>query len=67
MQRVVNPGGQVWFHRIMIVLRSDERGANLVEYAFIVALIVIVAISAVSVVGGATADNIESVQVGFIP
>jgi Flp pilus assembly pilin Flp len=57
----------MWFHRIVTRLLLDERGANLVEYAFIVALIVIVAISAVTVVGSATASNIESVQVGFTP
>ena len=57
----------MWLHRIILRLRYDERGANLVEYAFIVALIVIVAISAVAVVGGATTSNIESVQIGFTP
>ncbi len=40
--------------------RHDERAASLVEYALLVALIALVCIVAVSVLGEATTDSLES-------
>lgn len=37
----------------------DERGASLVEYAFLVALIAVVAIGAVTVAGGEVGEILE--------
>jgi pilus assembly protein Flp/PilA len=37
---------------------SDERGATLVEYALLFALIVLVCIGAVTVLGSATSDSV---------
>ena len=39
--------------------RFGERGASLVEYALLVALIAVVSISAVSALGGTTSDIIQ--------
>jgi pilus assembly protein Flp/PilA len=40
---------------------TDERGASLVEYALLVALIAVVCIGAVSFIGGAASSNFSSV------
>lgn len=37
--------------------RSSERGANLVEYVLLLALIVLVCIGAVTLLGGATGES----------
>jgi hypothetical protein len=42
--------------------RHDERGANLVEYALLIALIAIVCIGAVSMFGGETSDGPRGVN-----
>ena len=41
---------------------ADERGASLVEYALLVALIAVVCIAAVSALGGTISDNFDSVS-----
>ncbi len=43
----------------------EEMGANLVEYAFLISFIVLVAVIAVTAVGNATSSNIESVAPGL--
>lgn len=40
---------------------ESERGASLVEYALLVALIAVVCIGAVSALGGAASDKFDSV------
>jgi pilus assembly protein Flp/PilA len=40
---------------------QDERGASLVEYALLVALIAIVCIAALSLLGGNSADKFSTV------
>ena len=41
---------------------KTERGAAMVEYALLVALIAIVAIAALRVVGGRVSDNFDNIQ-----
>jgi len=41
---------------------DDERGASLVEYALLVALIAVVCIAAVSALGNAASSNFNSVS-----
>lgn len=41
---------------------EDERGASLVEYALLVALIAVVCIAAVSALGNAASSNFNSVS-----
>lgn len=43
----------------LIRISHPERGANLVEYALLVALIAIVCVGAVSMLGGTTNEPIE--------
>ena len=43
----------------------EDVGANLVEYAFLISFIVLVAVIAVTAVGNATSSNIESVAPGL--
>jgi pilus assembly protein Flp/PilA len=40
---------------------ADERGASLVEYALLVALIAIVCIAAISLLGGTASDKFTTV------
>ena len=42
-------------------LLADERGANLLEYTFLVSMIALVAMIAIAAVGKATTDNITPV------
>ena len=53
------------FNMIAAFLRArfgqDERGASLVEYALLVALIAVVCIAAVSFLGGEARDNFSQV------
>ena len=39
---------------------SDDRGASLVEYALLLALIALVCIGAVTLLGSATSDNVTN-------
>lgn len=43
----------------------DDRGASLVEYALLIALIALVCVAAVATLGGATGDAFSSVSTGF--
>ena len=43
-------------------LGRDERGASLVEYALLVALIAVVCIAAISLLGGSAADKFSTVS-----
>ena len=45
--------------------RDDERGASLVEYALMVALIALVCIAAVSALGGTVSGNLSEVDSAF--
>lgn len=45
---------------------KTQRGASLVEYALLLALIVIVCIAAVTSLGGTTSEPFSDVQSGFI-
>ncbi|HEX4819841.1 MAG TPA: Flp family type IVb pilin [Acidimicrobiales bacterium] len=42
--------------------RDDDRGASLVEYALLVALIAVVCIAAISLLGGAASDKFSTVS-----
>jgi pilus assembly protein Flp/PilA len=42
-----------------------EEGASMVEYGLLVALIAVVAIAAVTLVGGAVSDNFDEVATGL--
>lgn len=44
---------------------DSERGANLIEYALLVALIAVVCAAAVSTLGGVTGDKFSEVGSGF--
>ncbi len=46
-------------------LRSDERGASLVEYALLVALIVLVCVVAIGYVGGQTSSQLEDTRLSI--
>lgn len=46
---------------------KTERGASLVEYALLVALIAVVVIGAVTALGGAANDKFEQVNEALIP
>ena len=52
---------QLW---VKIQLRSDE-GASLVEYAFLLLLIAIVAIAVISQVGGSASEAFSRTDEGF--
>jgi pilus assembly protein Flp/PilA len=43
----------------------EEEGASMVEYGLLVALIAVVAIAAVTLVGGAVSDNFDEVATGL--
>lgn len=45
--------------------RVGERGANLVEYALLMALIAVVCVAAVSALGGTTSEPFSNMQSGF--
>ncbi|MDH3681235.1 MAG: hypothetical protein OEV40_14950 [Acidimicrobiia bacterium] len=53
----------------MIIETNDqpqqERGAGLVEYTLLVALIVLVCIAAIALVGDSTAEPFSSIMSGF--
>ena len=51
---LTNPNGRLATHRSV-----RERGAAMVEYALLVALIAIVAIAAIRLLGAAVSDSIE--------
>ncbi len=42
-------------------ITDDERGASLVEYALLVALIAVVCIAAVSLLGSSASDNFSTI------
>lgn len=44
---------------------STERGASLVEYALLVALIAIVCVAAVAVLGGTTSEKFSEIDSGI--
>jgi pilus assembly protein Flp/PilA len=44
---------------------KEEEGASMVEYGLLVALIAVVAIAAVTLVGGAVRDNFNEVATGL--
>ncbi len=48
---------QLWW-----VLRGDEHGANLVEYALLIAFIALVVVSAVEYLGNATVAHIDDLN-----
>lgn len=50
---------QRWF--VAITNRTDDRGASLVEYALLVALIALICFAAVGFLGESTNSNIEGV------
>ncbi|MFT7600902.1 MAG: pilus assembly protein Flp/PilA [Acidimicrobiales bacterium] len=56
----------VLFHRFSYSLRDtdDERGASLVEYALLIALLAVVIVSAVTVLGGTTSAQFSEIQSG---
>lgn len=63
-----------WFVSLLSTARSavrslgatgDERGAGLVEYALLIALITMVCIAAVGLLGSVTGDQYSSVTSGF--
>ena len=45
--------------------RSDDRGASLVEYALLLALIAVICVAAVSALGGTVSTNFSSTADGF--
>lgn len=45
--------------------RADDRGASLVEYALLVALIAVICVVAVTVLGDATSTSFSSTATGF--
>lgn len=47
------------------VATSAERGASLVEYALLMALIAVVCVAAVSALGGTTSEPFSNMQSGF--
>lgn len=44
---------------------TGERGASLVEYALLMALIVVVCVAAIGALGGTTSEPFSAVQSGF--
>lgn len=54
-----------FFQQIMARIQSDERGANVLEYAMVVSAVVVLAAFAVGVIGRITATNIDGVNAGF--
>lgn len=44
---------------------AGERGASLVEYALLMALIVVVCVAAIGALGGTTSEPFSAVQSGF--
>jgi pilus assembly protein Flp/PilA len=50
----------LWTH-LQAHLRRDERGASLVEYVLLVALIAVVCIAALTLMGGSASDKLTSV------
>jgi Flp pilus assembly pilin Flp len=64
MQAAQTLAQRVWVAavcRISMIRRDDERGAGLVEYALLVALIALVCIVAVTVVGRNTCGNFSKI------
>ncbi len=53
------------FVRIFTRNRSDDRGASMVEYGLLIALIVIVGMAAMGSVGSSTEENFEVIAAGF--
>ena len=49
-------------YRAQLLLARSERGASLVEYALLVALISVVCVAAMSTFGGAVDSNFASVS-----
>jgi Flp pilus assembly pilin Flp len=47
-------------HSVTSRIRRDQTGASLVEYALLLALIVVVAIAAVIVIGNVTSNSINN-------
>jgi len=47
---------RLWAETTNLDIRSEERGANLVEYAMLMALIAAVCVGAVSMLGGQTGE-----------
>jgi pilus assembly protein Flp/PilA len=51
-----------FIHAWLTSKAKTERGASLVEYALLVALIAVVCIAAVAALGGKAKDNFESIS-----
>lgn len=47
------------------MVRADDRGASLVEYALLVALIAVICVVAVTVLGDAASTSFSSTATGF--
>lgn len=54
----------IWNH-LRARLDMDEKGASIVEYALLIALIAIVAIAVVTIVGTNTSDAFSTLGAGF--
>jgi Flp pilus assembly pilin Flp len=51
--------------RILARIHSDDRGANVLEYAMVLSAIIVFAAFAVGIIGRVTAGNIDGVNAGF--
>lgn len=51
--------------RLLARIHSNQDGANLVEYALLLSMIVIGAVVAIKWIGGSTVEHIEAVQPGL--
>jgi pilus assembly protein Flp/PilA len=52
---------QLLWHHIQLRLGRDERGASLVEYALLVALIAVVCIAAIALIGTSAESKLSTV------
>jgi pilus assembly protein Flp/PilA len=55
---------QTWLKAVLPV-RNDDRGASLVEYALLIALLAVVCLVAVNTIGGPTSQGLSSGYAGF--
>lgn len=56
---------QITFIRAWLAAHTDERGASLVEYALLVALIAIVCIAAVTALGSTVSEQYSEIDSGL--
>jgi len=56
---------QITFIRAWLAAHSDERGASLVEYALLVALIALVCIAAVTALGSTVSEQYSEIDSGL--